>query len=220
MDTLLADAYGQNGKASTHAPRGSNGAAIVNVVEWANKSLGTALEPAKFEMLSATEARDTLLQEYDTRLRPELSRAERQLILEVLDTAWKDHLYYMDHLRSGIGLMGYAQKYPKVEYKREGVKAIDGMWNRVAEQVTGAIFRIDKQGPEFLGNLWQTETIHEDASSAPPAPGPAGTELPQPGQDVKAVDPIRNRERKVGRNDPCPCGSGKKYKKCHGLTAG
>jgi preprotein translocase subunit SecA len=147
------------------------------------------------------------------------------LTLEVLDHAWKEHLYYMDHLRQGIGLVGYAQKDPKVEYKREGMKAFDAMWDRIGEQVTGAIFRLEKESPQFVGSLWQiSAATHQAAASAaqeykqapPPPSNGSASRGPEPGQHVQAVEPIRNRQPKVGRNDPCPCGSGKKYKKCHG----
>jgi preprotein translocase subunit SecA len=153
---------------------------------------------------------------YDARYRPELHQAERSLILDILDTAWKDHLYYMDHLRSSIGLVGYAQKDPKVEYKREGRKAFNAMWERVAQQVTGAIFRVEIQSPEYAGSQWEiTSTEHAAAGSAFADDGPAQLE---PGQTPKAIEPIRNIVPRVGRNDPCPCGSGKKYKKCCGVN--
>ena len=144
-------------------------------------------------------------------------------MLDVLDFAWKEHLYYMDHLRSGIGLVGYAQKDPKVEYKREGRKAFLAMWERIDEQVTGAIFRLEKESQAFVSELWQ---ITSETHAAPPpveaVPEPqpyqetGGSNQPEPGAPSKAVEPIKNMEPRVGRNDPCPCGSGKKYKKCHG----
>ncbi|MBX3438861.1 MAG: SEC-C domain-containing protein [Planctomycetaceae bacterium] len=96
------------------------------------------------------------------------------------------------------------------------MKAFDAMWDRIGEQVTGAIFRLEKESPQFVGSLWQiTGTVHEEA--APAAEAYAGEDVQtEPGQQVQTIDPIRNRESKVGRNDPCPCGSGKKYKKCCG----
>jgi preprotein translocase subunit SecA len=123
----------------------------------------------------------------------------------------------MDHLRSGIGLVGYAQKDPKVEYKREGRKAFTNMWDRIGQQVTQAIFRLEKESPGFVSSLWQiTATKHEEAPSASAAQSEEGQ---LPGQSDIVVETIRNHEEKVGRNDPCPCGSGKKYKKCHGANA-
>jgi preprotein translocase subunit SecA len=110
-----------------------------------------------------------------------------------------------------------------VEYRREGMRAFDQMWDRIANQVTGAIFRVEQQSPEYVGSLWRvTSATH----AAPTDDGPVTQETShssggngqlEPGQTAKAVDPIRNAGQKVGRNDPCPCGSGKKFKKCCGL---
>jgi preprotein translocase subunit SecA len=125
----------------------------------------------------------------------------------------------MDHLRSGIGLVGYAQKDPKTEYKKEGMRAFDQMWERIGEQVTASIFRIEVQSPEFVGSLWDVSaTSHADAGSVYDDVESEQTESggPQPGADVEVIQPIRNTAPRIGRNDPCPCGSGKKYKKCCG----
>ena len=123
----------------------------------------------------------------------------------------------MDHLRSGIGLVGYAQKDPKVEYRREGMKAFDAMWGRIGQQVTSAIFRLEKQSPDFVGSLWRvTDTIHEDVTDDYDydEESEGDTNSSEPAQ--QSIDPIVNQQPKVGRNDPCPCGSGKKFKKCCG----
>jgi len=91
--------------------------------------------------------------------------------------------------------------------------AFESMWDRVDDQVTSAVFRIEQESPEFVGALWEiTGTDHQEARSAYDEDD-GGLE---PGQEAQAIEPIRNRQPKVGRNDPCPCGSGKKYKKCHG----
>ncbi|MBW3543158.1 MAG: SEC-C domain-containing protein, partial [Planctomycetes bacterium] len=221
LDELLDGAYGDgNGNGRPRPGSGNGHIAHHDVLEqlaaWANDEFHANLKSDDLEPLSRDDARQLLVAEFDKRYRPELSRAERELLLEILDTAWKDHLYYMDHLRSVIGLEAYAQKDPKVEYKREGRRAFAAMWDRVGAQVTSAIFRLEKESREFVGSLWQiTATTHEAASSAV-AEAPSQQAGPQPGQDVKVVDPIVNRGPRVGRNDPCPCGSGKKYKKCHG----
>lgn len=172
--------------------------------------------------IDPVKGKNLCLQKVDARFRPELGQAERMLLMEMLDHAWKEHLYYMDHLRSGIGLVGYAQKDPKVEYKREGMKAFEAMWDRIAEQVTSAIFRLESESsPEFLESLWANASAHHAQAQS------AATEFSgqvqessgaEPGQEAKAVETIRNYDDKVGRNDPCPCGSGKKYKKCHGAN--
>ncbi|MFH1303771.1 MAG: SEC-C metal-binding domain-containing protein, partial [Planctomycetota bacterium] len=187
------------------------------LVKWANQELETNLTTEELEPLSDDAVRSRLYQAYNQRYRPELSQAERSLILEVLDTSWKDHLYYMDHLRSGIGLVGYAQKDPKVEYRREGMKAFTAMWGRIGQQVTSAIFRLEKQSPDFVGSLWQvTATVHEEVTDDYNYDEPAGDSGSAPEPDHHSIEPIVNQQPKVGRNDLCPCGSGKKFKKCCG----
>ena len=135
-------------------------------------------------------------------------------MLQILDTAWKEHLLAMDHLRSSVGLRGYAQVDPKVEYKREGMRLFDTMWIGVGNYVTDLIFKMEQLDESFVGSTWvETAAIKEDAAPASEIERQqqaaiAGTEAD------KKLEPIRNREPKVGRNDPCPCGSGKKYKNC------
>lgn len=196
---------------------GSQNPALGELVTWANQKLEANLTTEELEPLSEDEVRSRLYQAYNQRYRPELSQAERSLILEVLDTSWKDHLYYMDHLRAGIGLVGYAQKDPKVEYRREGMKAFDAMWGRIGQQVTSAIFRLEKQSPDFVGSLWQvTSTVHEEVADDYNLEGPSEEYDDSSESNQQSIEPIVNQQPKVGRNDPCPCGSNKKYKKCCG----
>ena len=143
-----------------------------------------------------------------------MRRMERALVLQLLDTAWKDHLLAMDHLRSSIGLRGYAQVDPKVEYKREGMKLFEGMWTSTGERVTDLIFRMEQLDEGFVGSTWtEAEARHDDATGAG-----AIAQQQQAAIDGTQVDhkpePIRHRQARVGRNDPCPCGSGKKFKNC------
>ncbi|OYW20184.1 MAG: hypothetical protein B7Z52_02595 [Burkholderiales bacterium 12-64-5] len=214
-----------NGKTTAVAPR--NPAALRELIDWSNREFMAQLDAESLESLDRAAVERAVINAYERRYRPELYQTERSLILDVLDTAWKDHLYYMDHLRQGIGLVGYAQKDPKVEYRKEGMRAFDQMWDRIGGQVTGAVFRIEHQSPEYVGSLWRvTSTTHAAPTDViADAPDPSvsngqgsGSSL-EPGQQAKAVDPIRNFGEKVGRNDPCPCGSGKKYKKCCGANA-
>ncbi|WP_237228013.1 preprotein translocase subunit SecA [Rubinisphaera sp. JC750] len=226
VDRKLGNAFdtsegaGENGAAA-------NPTALQQMIDWANEQFQASLKLEEFQESNPEDARNRLLQEYDTRFRPEFSQAERSILLEVLDHAWKEHLYFMDHLRSGIGLVSYAQKDPKVEYKREGMKAFEQMWDRIGDQVTSAIFRVERESPDFVGSLWEISAATHAAPSDAPAPaaeparqvasGPGEPAPgPEPGQQTQTIEPIRNRLDKVGRNDPCPCGSGKKYKKCCG----
>jgi preprotein translocase subunit SecA len=196
---------------------------LQELLDWANTEFQANLTVDGFTKPDRETVERAISNAYERRFRPELYQTERSLILDVLDGSWKDHLYYMDHLRQGIGLVGYAQKDPKVEYRKEGMRAFDGMWDRIAGQVTSAVFRIENQSPEYVGSLWRVTAATHAApevieSVATPANGQAGANgtAVEPGQTVKAVETIRNFGERVGRNDPCPCGSGKKYKKCHG----
>jgi len=187
------------------------------LADWASKEIQWTVNVEKLQELKPTEARAQFLQGIDQTYRPELRQTERSILLEFLDTAWKDHLYFMGHLRQGVSFAGYAQKDPKTEYKREGRKAFLSMWERINERTTSTIFRLEKESPAFVGSLWQvTATQHDIAPPPEETDSRYQTNSAEPGEEGKAVDPIVNNVPKVGRNDACPCGSGKKYKKCCG----
>ena len=169
---------------------------------------------------------------------------ERFLLLDVIDSKWKDHLHGMDSLREGIYLRGFAQKDPKLEYKREGFEMFESMFTSMKEQTTDMLLRmemsteVEKQEVESVWNEEQAQATHAEAASmfsgAPPqtqtVSGPqaemgAGSaemaaQSEHGGEQLKPVDTIRKNQREPGPNDPCPCGSGKKYKKCHGPQGG
>ena len=147
------------------------------------------------------------------------------MLLQILDNAWKDHLLAMDHLRSSVGLRGYAQVDPKVEYKREGMRTFDLMWKGIDERVVDIVYRIEQVEEDALRSTWhETAAIHADASTAALAPLPGDPQQAGgPGDlrgEASSVEPIRNVGHKVGRNDPCPCGSGRKFKNCCGKSSG
>jgi preprotein translocase subunit SecA len=156
---------------------------------------------------------------------------ERFLMLDIIDSKWKDHLHNMDVLRDGIYLRGYAQKDPKLEYKREGFDLFLEMFNSMKEQAADLVFRmqvseeVEKQEVASVWNEEQAQATHAEAKSAfegQPAGAPGGSaemaaQSEHGGSDVKAVSTIRNTGKKIGPNEPCPCGSGKKFKKCHGM---
>ena len=181
------------------------------LADWVKAELGLEVPEASLTGVSKDQARDVLWNAYDARYRPEMRRMERSLLLGHLDSAWKNHLYTMDHLRSGIGLYGYAQQDPKIMYKQEGMKEFKVMWEAMEDKVTDTIFRIEET-EGFQDSVWvigATGRGPEVKASAPNAQAAAN------GASDKKQEPIRNRKEKVGRNDPCPCGSGKKYKNCH-----
>jgi preprotein translocase subunit SecA len=128
---------------------------------------------------------------------------EKTFMLQVIDHHWKDHLLGMDHLRDGIGLRGYGQKDPLIEYKREGYDLFAGMMERI---------KSDSLERLFLVQAAKGEAPPPPVTSAPP---PMRLTLNR-GDEPTAPQTAQRPADKVGRNDPCPCGSGKKYKKCHG----
>ncbi|HEY0875574.1 MAG TPA: preprotein translocase subunit SecA [Vicinamibacterales bacterium] len=163
-----------------------------------------------------------------------LRKVERDIMLQLVDAQWKDHLYSLDHLKEGIGLRGYGQRDPLVEYKKESYALFQAMKDRIDEEMVRYLWRL-------------TPVLSEDGQAASPvrraAPRPAQITMSGPATAAQpsafgafgggtttagsaprparvggddAVKQVKRDEPKVGRNDPCPCGSGKKYKKCHG----
>jgi preprotein translocase subunit SecA len=190
------------------------------LAEWAQRELGLTLDVARLTGLTAEEARHGVLNAYDEKYRPEMHSVERGLVLEQIDSAWKSHLLVMDNLRSGVGLRGYAQEDPKIVYKREGMKEFEVMWEGVRDRTTEAVFRMEEMGDEEAQQaLWAgakaTHAAAASATQARQAQLDAAQQQTNAGGETKKAEPIRNVGQKVGRNDPCPCGSGKKYKNCH-----
>jgi preprotein translocase subunit SecA len=155
---------------------------------------------------------------------------ERRILLDVVDGQWKDHLLTLDHLKEGIGLRGYGQKDPLVEFKKEAFELFDELMNRIDTEAVRFLFLVRPAEPP-------TTAAAQPASTSPKPLAPRGLsqfspeeiERKQKRQEqqmrfqagsapVEAPKPVRTAA-KVGRNDPCPCGSGKKYKKCHGQAA-
>jgi preprotein translocase subunit SecA len=184
-----------------------------DLAEWMRATWGLDVDEKQLTGVSRDTARGILWNAFDDRYRPEMHRMERGLVLGILDASWKNHLYTMDHLRSGIGLVGYAQVDPKTEYKRQGMKEFDSMWEGVQNKVTDTVFRMEEE-EGFNEALWEIgATIHE---SAPRLQAQANGQMTtNAGGEGKKPEPIRRHGERVGRNDPCPCGSGKKYKNCH-----
>jgi len=148
---------------------------------------------------------------------PVLRRYEQWLYLQSIDQMWKDHLLSMDHLRQGIGLRGYGQKDPKQEYKKEGYAMFVAMTWRVKGAVVGNVLRLQPARQESAEEIEQKRLAAQRKAlqrltESHAAAGEEG-EAPR----AKAETVVRQTPR-VGRNDPCPCGSGKKYKKCHGAS--
>jgi len=157
---------------------------------------------------------EKLHEEKSVRVGPEVMRHfEKAVMLQVLDSQWKDHLAAMDHLRQGIHLRGYAQKNPKEEYKRESFQLFSDMLDRIKHEVVTLITRVqireDSDVEALEPRQAPTEHIRYEHPSASGAPET------EPGE----VQTVVRGSPKIGRNSPCPCGSGKKYKQCHGKLA-
>ncbi|MGL4465814.1 MAG: SEC-C metal-binding domain-containing protein, partial [Planctomycetia bacterium] len=196
--------------------------------QWSQETFGLPLNLEQ-PLLDRVEIRRQLIQACETKFRPEIRQIERALLLQFLDVSWKDHLYNMDQLRSGIGLVGYAQIDPKVEYKRRGRQLFNEMWEGFEDKTTNFIFRIEEEvEPQQLNSVWNvTSATHEEyaqeaeAVTADAAPDVGGgirrqqAEAVDKNQAEEKTGTIRNERLKIGRNDPCWCGSGKKYKNCH-----
>ena len=148
---------------------------------------------------------------------------EKQVMLQVLDTLWKEHLQTMDHLRQGIHLRGYAQKNPKQEYKREAFQLFQELLENIKQDVVRILSHVQVRQPEEVEAMEQQRREqaerqqmnyqHEESS----AMGQPSEQAQQGEQQVAGSEqPFTRETPKVGRNEPCPCGSGKKYKQCHG----
>lgn len=146
-----------------------------------------------------------------------MRRLEKDILLDVMDRHWKEHLVAMDHLRQGIGLRGYAAKNPKQEYKREAFEMFRQMLENIKNDVTSILFKVQVRSPEDVEVAERKPPPQQMTYNHPTAPNALSNE---PAQDAQqAQTPFVRSERKIGRNEPCPCGSGKKYKQCHGKLA-
>jgi preprotein translocase subunit SecA len=147
------------------------------------------------------------------------SGIEQWIFLQTIDTLWKDHLLTMDHLRQGIFLRGYAQKDPKQEYKKEGFELFRIMLGRVSASVVGTLLRVEPAAPQQSQEMIARQRAEAERRLARAQEtrneGDIGEKRPAA---PRQRQPVVNAAPKVGRNDPCPCGSGKKYKKCHGAS--
>lgn len=152
-------------------------------------------------------------------MRKVLRNFEKSVMLQTLDTLWKEHLAAMDHLRQGIHLRGYAQKNPKQEYKRESFELFEGLLEALKTDVITVLSRVRVQQQEEVERMEEQRRAQaEEAARRAQAQHAAAQNPLSEGEESEegSSQPMVRDERKVGRNEPCPCGSGKKYKQCHG----
>jgi preprotein translocase subunit SecA len=206
-----------------------------------------------------TERIQAKYEEKERQVGPELMLFhERMIMLQIVDSQWKDHLYALDHLKEGIGLRGYGQRDPLVEYKKESFSMFQALMDRIDEEILRWVFLYQAMAPPEEAREPEPAPIDRGPQTPPPARAPEARRVREPelalagarplprnlsfnnpgellsgsrsalgaaqpeepaeahGGNDAAVETVRREGKKVGRNDPCPCGSGKKYKKCHG----
>ena len=217
-ETALADAKTRLERVAGNGHAGGNGAPangnLSSLVDWLRSDMESEVTAEQLETLDPDALERRVTGAVEDRYRPEIRGMERRLVLFVLDAAWKDHLLAMDHLRSSVSMRGYGQMDPKIEYRREGMRTFETMWDNIGEQVTDMVFRVEQLNEDFIGSTWVAgKAVHESASGAGMV-SEEQKEAIQGSEGGAPIEPIRNRGPQVGRNDPCPCGSGKKYKQC------
>ncbi|MEE8160244.1 MAG: preprotein translocase subunit SecA, partial [Acidobacteriota bacterium] len=185
--------------------------------------------PADVERLSRPELEEKLVdqikskyEEKEKQMGTETMRwYERIVMLQIIDQQWKDHLLALDHLKEGIGLRGYGQRDPLVEYKRESFQLFEELWERATEEMVRMLFVLrpvtEQEEEELLGARARRQQKQLSYSgSGAPAQTAWGSRESMDERTAVAVKTVARTTPKVGRNEPCPCGSGKKYKKCCG----
>ena len=163
------------------------------------------LKPEGLATSLKEQARQLLARKTEEFTAPVMEHLMKVLLLQTIDTQWKDHLLSIDHLKEGIGMRAYAQKNPKEEYKREAFNLFMEMMSRIRQEVLNKLFRVQLAREEEVSRMEEEQRRQRLALARQGGPG-AG----------KTPAPAKRDADKVGRNDPCPCGSGKKYKKCCG----
>jgi preprotein translocase subunit SecA len=192
------------------------------LTDWMNRTFEIEIDPAMLVGKTPEAVRSLLWNAYDDKYRPEMHRMERNLLLDLLDHIWKNHLLTMDHLRNVVGLRSYAQEDPKTVYKKEGMAEFGRMWENLNDRVTDMVFRVEDAPEEAMQEALWAGAVASQAQAVSLSQAarniPASDNLSQATTNTaeqKKVEPIRHSGQRVGRNDPCPCGSGKKYKNCH-----
>ena len=250
IDKVLSASTGPAASEKPGAAESTNGADLSRVAKAMNERFGMRLTAADLQEQQPKSSvlnrkgtkpeppqpppplRDRLLRIGRDFFRQELTNLEQFVMIQIFDQSWKDHLYAMDMLRNGIGLQAFAEKDPRIQYKKEGYKYFAEMMEGIRDKVTDLIFRARIVGNAQARNAYQvTAATHEESggygvaentrelAAASVAAGEAQASGGGDGEEgARVVKPIVRESPKVGRNDPCPCGSGRKYKKCHGAN--
>jgi len=212
----LSEDY-HNGRLDEEIEEKITSLSVSELTRWANRRFDASL--SEEDLQETAVAGELLRQKAREFLRRELSDLEKYVLLQVYDSVWKEHLYAMDHLKESIWMRSLAQKDPKTEYKREGFRMFNEMLETINDRVTDIIFKVRLEAGAHARSVWNvSRTSHDEVGQFAMAERQrAAAQAPQGAEKVKQ---IKLQHPKVGRNDPCPCGSGKKYKKCCGRATG
>jgi preprotein translocase subunit SecA len=198
------------------------------LVAWANLTFPIALDADAVKGKTAEEAAAVLVERvkksYELKNTHEVPEAlvglERYMTLTAIDKLWQEHLYAMDGLREGVYLRAYGQKDPLIEYKQEAFKMFEVLMAGIKDEVLHNLFRSTSNimaFEQFLSNLPQYLSAPDESAISVGMAGAEPAALPEPSEaPAEPAEPIRREAPKIGRNEPCPCGSGKKYKDCCG----
>jgi preprotein translocase subunit SecA len=214
VDDIIIDLVGRHASEKTHADEWDINALQTAILQQFGFDLrAEGIDPSQ---MGSKEIEDALIakahEKYDQKEgligAPQMRYHERMLMLQIVDSHWKDHLLAMDHLKEGIGLRGYGQRDPLVEYKKESYGLFEDLMERIEEDTLRFLFLLQpveekKQAEQIERKRKRAEFIMSQQQNN--------------GGDG-ASRQVKREGAKVGRNDPCPCGSGKKFKKCHGVT--
>ncbi len=210
----IADLFPAGHENGSPAADPARNGALSDLTQWMNTTFDCEFARDELWRLDREDLERKLIDVVEERYRPEMRRMERAVLLQIVDAAWKDHLLAMDHLRSSVGLVGYAQVDPKVEYKREGMKLFEAMWESIGSRVTDLVYRMEQLDEGFVSSTFVETSASHAAGETAGDIARQQQEAIRSSQGDAAVEPIRRRGPRAGRNDPCPCGSGKKYKNC------
>jgi preprotein translocase subunit SecA len=225
---MIAQLFGEGDDTRGASLTSGKSGKLEQFTQWMQEKLSWNGTTESLARLNRQQIEYRLQQAVDDRYHPEIRGSERDIVLRILDETWMSHLLAMDHLRSAVSFRGMGQMDPKVEYKREGMKLFEQMWLSVGERVTDVIFRaaattvtpLPSQAPRQMSerhdSAESTSDMARDVTQAASLNGSAESiESSSSDSSQEKLQPIRRSSDRVGRNDPCPCGSGKKYKNCH-----
>ncbi|HPF38797.1 MAG TPA: SEC-C metal-binding domain-containing protein [Phycisphaerae bacterium] len=218
--TLNRD-YTTNGRLKSEVEKAMSikaGADTTKLAEWGRERFGPTFDDETFN--EADKPEDALLMFGRDLLRAELTRLERYVLIQIYDQAWKEHMYAVDLLKESIGLRGYAEQDPKIAYKKEASEMFNEMLNGIEDKVTGIIFRARLSGDEQMRARMNAQRArHDEATNAGFSGASRDRDAAMKAQNQESKpEQIVREQPKVGRNAPCPCGSGKKYKQCCGKS--